>query len=863
MYTHVRACLFKSMIFFLCSASDEPIIIPESEGSPATAVHTRSVITSSTSTGTDGQSSSADSSVASSVTQPSSATRVATIWQPPLSTSAAELSQVPVVSHATGTSAQSAQGQGVQVPIRSELVHTRKSPISSRTRSRVRPPFGKLVITPTSTNTQALPFPQPASLIREVRPHPPGSWSFVPQTVSSGAAAQVVTRPITDAATLQNAGMSLPLSQLPSSPSASSSSPMLVSPTDQHYQSRRSQHVFPVSGVVSPSSPQQLYQMHIDSNTGRTIMMPVPIRKQVIHSGGSTCSHIVHSSASLGQFVPAGSRAMLQSPTSPSIGVPSVQQTVSPNSLSPQPVSEPTFPPARYILRPSCNRSPPPYPSGPVSPVMIQRSTAEPLPLSAVVRPDLSMARRLRKTSFTQQLIPAQANVIAPLHNSEDRVVFKSAITPLKAPPSEPASASVVGTVESPIVIEDVEDPLAAVQADKEHALQEETADRSPTGDKQDSSVPEQVQETGPARELAATEAEVQVLHSSSASGDTRDVHAPLPSSLDKSSRVVCSEQQSEGVEVETGEGTVSEEGSTNSGQDDVVVTLSSKRPSTDGAILTAVPSELKENQPEMTADREFSGEVDDRLDTEESDSSCQPGPALLESTACSGEVAPGNYESDEQTSEMELDEPLQARDVSVAGDGDMEEARRDSNASATSSSTDEKLSEEVQSNDVETRALLQGVQHSESNREKQAEDGGSAVEPEVQNPTKELGSSTSEADSATEKQSISDAVSTESTAVDAVLEVSPVHALKDTPAMPATPTNITNEIQGENLNSPKTTPGGILKYTSQFDTPTSAASKVRRVQFANNPVVFQPPKGEEESFKTPKPCTYSTRWTR
>ena len=849
-YTHARVyfhvnvcvCLFKSMIYFLCSASDEPIIIPESEGSPAAAVHARSVISS---TSSECQTSSTATSTASSTPQPSSVTRVATIWQPPLSASAAEPSHVPVVSYATGTNAQSVQGPSVQVPVRPEVVHMRKSPISSRTRSRARP-GDRMVVSSASPNTQGLSFPQPASLTREVRPHPPGSWPFVPQTVSS----QVVTRPIADPASLQNAGMSLPLSQLPSSPTPSSSSPLLVSPTDQHYQSRRSQHVFPVSGaVVSPSTQQPVYQMHFDSNTGRTVMMPVPIHKQVIHSSGG--SHIFRSGAPLGQFVPAGSRAVVRSPTSPSMGTPSVQQTVSPNSSSPQHISEPTFPPARYILRPSRSRSPPPYPSGPLSPVLIQHPTAEPLPLSAAVRPDLSIARRLRKTSFTQQFIPPQVNPVAPLQNSEDRVAFRSAITPLKAPPSEPASAALVGTVESPIVIEDMEDPLATDQADKQqHAPQAETADRGPTGDKQDLSVPEQ--ETGPARELAVTEAEIQLLHNSRASRDATD--APSPSS---SSKAVCSEQQSEGMEVEMGEGMVSEEGSSGQDSGEVVVTLSSKPPSTDSTTIIAVSGESLENHHEVTTD---SGEADDRLGdtaTEESVSSCQPGPALLESKAYSGELAPGNYDGDEQAGELELDIPPQGRDGSVAGDGDTEKATRDSNVSATSSSTDEKLRKEAQSNDVESQALLLDVQHSDSNSEKRAESVDNIVEPEVQNSTKELGSSTSATDSATEKQSISDAVSTEKTAVDTVLEVSPVHALKDTLAMPATPTNITNEVQGENLNSPKTTPGGILKYTSQFDTPTSAASKVRRVQFANNPVVFQPPKGEEESFKTPKPCMY------
>ena len=779
-----------------------------------------------------------------------------------------------VIAKAVGTGVQGAQGQGMQVAIRSETLHVRKSPISSRTRSRLRPVFGEVLIDPVS---RGLPFPLPVSLAGgEMQPHPSHSWSFVTQTVSTTG--QVVTRPVitTDPATLQNTRMSLPLSQLPMSPVASSSTSTFVSPTDQHYQSRHApQHVYPVSGaVVSPTSQQQVYQMHFDSNTGRTIMMPVPLHKQVISSGVG--SHIVHSGPSLGQFVPAGSRVIhstLRSPTSPSVSVPPLPHTVSPKSLSPQ---DPTFPPARYILRPSRNRSPPPYPASPLPPMQIQHSHAssEPLPLSAVVRPDLSMARRVarpRKTSFTQQSVPAQVSVqsnpsypassVAPPHSTEVAVSSQCVVTPLTAPPSEPAPASLIGSVESPIVIEDMEDPLARVPSDKQHPPHVETAGKDPTGDKQDLAVVEQVQETGPTGDLAVTGDDVQVLCSSSISGDTRDV--PLPHGLDKSSTDVSSVQRSEGAEVEIGEVMINEQDSTNSRQDsgDTIVTLSSKPPSTDSTTLTAVPSESKENLHEMPADaasKKISGKVEGRLGispTEESDDSCQPGPALLGSMAHSEEVGPGSCDGNEHTNKMELNTPPQATDGNVAGDGDIEEVRGDSHVSATSSSTVENLREEAQNNDSETQ---QNVQHLDSNNEERAEavkvDDNGTVEPEIQN---SLGSITSKTESATEKQIPSDAVSTVNTAVDTVLEASPVHALKDTLPTPATPTNTVIETQDENVNSPKTTPGGILKYTSQFDTPTSAAGKVRRVQFANNPVVFQPPKGEEESFKTPKPCMY------
>ena len=87
--------------------------------------------------------------------------------------------------------------------------------------------------------------------------------------------------------------------------------------------------------------------------------------------------------------------------------------------------------------------------------------------------------------------------------------------------------------------------------------------------------------------------------------------------------------------------------------------------------------------------------------------------------------------------------------------------------------------------------------------------------------------------------------------------EESPVRALKDTLTVPVTPTN-TAATAETLVASPKTTPGGILKHVSQFDTPTSMAGRGRRVQFASSPVVFQPTRNEEEGFKTPKHCKYA-----
>ena len=158
------------------------------------------------------------------------------------------------------------------------------------------------------------------------------------------------------------------------------------------------------------------------------------------------------------------------------------------------------------------------------------------------------MARRVgrpRTTSFTQQSVPAQVSVqsnpsypascVAPPHSTEVAVASQCVVTSLTAPPSEPAPTSLIGSIESPIVIEDMEDPLARMPSDKQHPPHVETAGKDPTGDKQDLAVLEQVQETGPTRDLAVTGDDVQVLCSSSSSGDTRDV--PLPHGLDKKRR--------------------------------------------------------------------------------------------------------------------------------------------------------------------------------------------------------------------------------------------------------------------------------------------------------------------------------------
>ena len=148
--------------------------------------------------------------------------------------------------------------------------------------------------------------------------------------------------------------------------------------------------------------------------------------------------------------------------------------------------------------------------------------------------------------------------------------------------------------------------------------------------------------------------------------------------------------------------------------------------------------------------------------------------------------------------------------------------------------------------------------EHAEATEPATSEDGMSEAEPQSErgqcDSSVKQDSTMEKQQQVAEKESVSLQSTSEAAAVD--VDTSPVHTKRELLALPRTPTN---ELQpNENLVSPKTTPGGILKHTSQFDTPTSSSGRGRRVQFASSPVVFQPTKGGVESFKTPKHCTWS-----
>ena len=233
-----------------------------------------------------------------------------------------------------------------------------------------------------------------------------------------------------------------------------------------------------------------------------------------------------------------------------------------------------------------------------------------------------------------------------------------------------------------------------------------------------------------------------------------------------------------------------------------------------------------------------------------DSDDSCQPGPAPLVITASRG-GDPGNHNDNE--SHVSTTELPQA--VGDTHDTDDKPAGGVVNSGSTAK-LDENRLEEAQHNkvtdDIESESDRVGSQQG-----RDGEEGGPDRDPSskvegVGAATKQGGTSTEPLDPTGDEGTTEEEGQVDETGITAgkpLVEVSPVHTLKEISVAPETPPSEDNPV------SPKTTPGGILKYTSQFDTPTSSAGRGRRVQFASSPVVFEPTK-EEESFKTPKQCT-------
>ena len=353
---------------------------------------------------------------------------------------------------------------------------------------------------------------------------------------------------------------------------------------------------------------------------------------------------------------------------------------------------------------------------------------------------------------------------------------------------------------------------------------------------------------------------------------------------------------------------------------DDVSIVTESSKPQPSLSTITVTTETTNRDEPSVTVrsldgevERESScnmAQSGQHVDSESMSESCQPGPASIDAVlASSSEVDPGNWNSNEPASQTEavVSDKLDKKDIIPAGDGSEGTAipqARDKLDGASESVTEQDEAKPVPTavEEDETEADLKAeattgedVVGSQQNSGKQSEteglsslassgkqsgfsslasstDSDSGKQNVTRGPSSLATSADSEqsesegpaslaisADSDSGKQSETEGLSSlaSETSDATTQDVSPTHTLKQILALPVTPTSVTvEETQLETLSSPKTTPGGILRHTSQFDTPTSAAGRGRRVQFASSPVVFQPTKGEKEgTVKTPRPC--------
>ena len=886
----VHVCVSKKLCTNLLTCfSSEPIIIPESEGSPATAVDTGPIFRSCSSK-KQIDPTSPISSITTSVIQGPSPLSPSTMCQSgqavecaPTTTYYPTSSSVGsgVSTSSSGDSGTNVEGMKVQIHLGHGHLHVQKSPIASRTRSRLQPRSGGT-----------------ACITHEQTSHPSHQFSYGPHAV------QVIGR-----AAMPTAPPSLPVV-----PPASSRMSVSVSPTEQHYQSQHMQQLHPASsGAVA--SNQQMYQMHfsVDSMcTGRVL----PIHPQVIPM--NVVGQQVHNSSSQQQFVP------LISPTSPIVNTPMQQATLS----SPHQVSEPTFPPARYLIRPTSNPSPPPYSLH--SPSHFNHSgqpLTKPLPLSAVVRPDLSGSRHSARSSFMQH-------------------------TPSASGSPRPCLSATGGSVDSPIVIEDVEDPLARI-SDRQRSS--DYSQNDTVGTKtvhivegvvcQAPAIRREASETVSSDGPVLSSAEMLTVYSkdqqekdTDTDGDGKDVDME-----------VCNEMKDgECVSVtmpcESQPCIVSESRTDDSSTPPVVNKLL-----VDGPEVVSVEDspechpELKSMsvscQPESDLMSESSQPASESMsdscqpeseampelyqpESESLSESCQPGPCLLDPaviSAGSGEVDPSNNEPTSTTGlciasvAVEDWESVVNDDISATADKDRGQLTREDvkNAESTEVSARHTECDEVNGSEVahstNNSNATEPTKEAEANLTKEAigteptkdgdidhatepaEDVGisdtleptcDAKDPSKDADTRDITEDTSIDDTAVptkaadtlkdsdvgdskEPPKEADIVDAESVVVIAAsvetpAEVSPVHAtLKEMFAMQVTPTT---NMEG-NATSPRTTPGGILRHTSQFDTPTSMSGKVRRVQFASSPVVFQSSKEDDEALKTPKQCKNTTEY--
>ena len=809
--------------FTFCSAEDDPIIIPESEGSPPATVSATMATTS-------------EHAPPPMDTQTTNPIRASLVQGPP------------AVSGGI-TSATIAPFQ------------VRRSPISSRTRSRIRPegvPSGNGL--------------HPHQIALDIAPRSSESWLLRSNSASVSSTANIASTPA-----VRPGGLAYhlpPVSSLgsahslPSGAAIVSPNSPVFSPTDQHYQTlHQHQPVFPMDVTASgvTAREQQMYRV-IDSSTGCPVVLPLPLNQQVISS------NVHQSSVSLAQFVPVISQ--------------SIAAMTATSSLQGQP-SDPMFPSARYLIR-QPSYPPPPYSAHSTAFQHRGQTLPQPLPLSAAVKPDLPSARRITKQQSASSQQVAQSLSNSPsLAGATSTLATTTSTTAMATEKCSNAQILLKGSVDSPIVIEDGEDPLitsnksegngegvSAVNSGDatEHESQilileteeetgkkaeeekeeereetrgktaEEKGEREETRGKTAEEKGEgKREETRGKGEVEMGKDEVQSEspatdgggRSDSRESENSDTHEPVCVESVEEMEVVCShegkEEQGMGVE-----GVAMKGGSP---ERHIPLPTAITVGSTEECLVANTrPFSVVVANGGMSVDGGSERpNVASATESESFSETCEPAGPLISPNE---EKAPVNHKANES----EIGHSANSTSETVSSENERESANCDSNVSVTGS-TEKSRDSELSSDDTQFKAAaVDGIESTvDSESEKAIDETALHTDAEAPQITGD-----SEKNSQQERDTERESPATKT----AKPEESPVKGLKDISVVPVTPTDT-----GSEVNSPSTaTPGGILKHTSQFDTPTSSTARVRRVQFASSPVVFQPSRGEEE-FKTPKHC--------
>jgi hypothetical protein len=799
---------------FTSQPDSEPVIIPESEGSPPTTVTTRSIFATSS----EPRLPSVSSSTSSLVQGPSSSVHPRAQSQ----TFSHQLGSAPINSNASVSTNQVASSgvEACQMVSGIPQGHVRKSPISSRTRSRGRPE-----VFSTAPSGNGAPYP----VALNAPPYYSVSRPFVPcLATGSMRPLRIAYHPLPSSPTLPASTHQLP----------PTSTPPPFSPTDQHYQT--TVHGGPGFPAIC-TEPQQVYQL-IQSGTGHPIMLPVPLRQPVI-----TEAH--PSSPSGPQFVPVIPQSIAAGPVAPTT-------SITPGVSSKQ---DPIFSPARYIFRPSTN------PPRPYSLHSAPETSLPPLPLSAVIRPDLSATRRANKQrSSTQYSLPSTSGTPTTPSGS-DRLLR--------------------GSVDAPIVIEDVEEPLPMVTEAGKTKDTVQVVDSGGEGSVRDNEIliSSETDEQGQTSALAEGESavpepmdEAQSVNSAGeATSEVAVAHKAMNEDIEEGGEKVGQQLMEE--EVVCGE-TAEERGS-----ESTALRMTAKSPEKLPSSQPHVPIGIEniESQSDSTGEKTALEATEDKSvpgaqSLEPLSESCEPGPALFEPPTSSQEEAPGSLGTDEPASDTgdsgqfvasdggdpvvcEANEPAAIEKcpeansdvpptttsiVHAAESGEMEGTGSSELVTGNIEQPDVKVSEEFCKSDTEGK---KDEEEAEDEREIVREEEKLVEEICVTDGAGENQSQSEENQSQSEEKQKKESVDGRGVEEKTILDESPVRMAREVPAMAVTPT--TSTAWGR-AASPKTTPGGILKHVSQFDTPTSTAGRGRRVQFASSPVVFQPTK---EGYRTPR----------